>query len=66
MIYFFEFLKGASLALLCFGAFYATNLNFELRSLLIGALPGFILLIFSYLLAQNYELKEQINLKDKL
>lgn len=63
MIYFFAFLKGAALALLLFGAFYSFLVAFTWHSLFLGAIPGFVLLVFTYLLQQNYELKEKLEKK---
>ncbi|TQR34588.1 hypothetical protein DMB92_01085 [Campylobacter sp. MIT 99-7217] len=62
MIYFFEFLKGASWAFMLFGASYFFVINeFKLVFACFGALPGFALLIISFLLIENHELKEKIS-----
>ncbi|TQR60411.1 hypothetical protein [Campylobacter troglodytis] len=60
MIYFYEFLKGMSLALLIFGAFYFfTNHSFSFSFLCLGATPGLLLLIVSVLLIENHELRKK-------
>ncbi|ASQ30771.1 putative membrane protein [Campylobacter avium LMG 24591] len=66
MIYFLEFLKGASWAFLLFGALYYFNIyENSIFHLCIGAIPGFFMLIISFLLLENYELKESLKSKEK-
>lgn len=59
MIYFYEFLKGASFALLIFGAWHLFKASESLVYLVLGAMPGFVLLLLSFLLVENAELKQK-------
>ncbi|WP_297195316.1 hypothetical protein [uncultured Campylobacter sp.] len=66
MIYLLEFLKGASWAFLLFGALYSFNAyENSIFYTCLGAIPGFFMLMISFLLLENYELKERLKLKEK-
>ncbi|KAA6228442.1 MULTISPECIES: hypothetical protein [unclassified Campylobacter] len=60
MIYLFEFFKGASLALMLFGALF---LFFKFNSffyLCIGVTPGLLLALIFTLILENHELKNKL------
>ena len=60
MIYFYEFLRGAGLALTLFGALYFFVMSkYSLVDLCVGALPGLFVFVISVLLVENYELRQK-------
>lgn len=59
VIYFYEFLKGVSFALLIFGAWHLFEASESLVYLVLGAMPGFVLLLLSFLLVENAELRQK-------
>lgn len=60
MIYFYEFLKGAGLALALFGALYCFMASkYSVVDMCVGALPGLFVFIISVLLVENYELRQK-------
>ncbi|MBZ7950959.1 hypothetical protein ACD575_01535 [Campylobacter sp. LH-2024] len=61
MIYILEFFKGASLALMLFGALL---MFFKFNSyiyLYLGLTPGFLLTLIFILLIENHQLKNKLN-----
>ncbi|MBZ7945297.1 hypothetical protein H2259_04475 [Campylobacter sp. RM10532] len=61
MIYILEFFKGASLALMLFGALL---MFFKFNSyiyLCLGLTPGFLLTLIFILLIENHQLKNKLN-----
>ncbi|TKX29312.1 hypothetical protein CQA38_04315 [Campylobacter sp. MIT 12-5580] len=61
MIYIYEFLKGASVALMLFGAFYLFMLfHHSFIYLALGALPGFALFVLVCLCIENLNLRKKL------
>ncbi|TKX32117.1 hypothetical protein [Campylobacter estrildidarum] len=60
MIYILEFFKGASLALMVFGAFLMFFRFDSYFYLCLGLLPGLLLVLIFALLIENYELKMKL------
>ncbi|MCX2682556.1 hypothetical protein OQH60_01520 [Campylobacter sp. MIT 21-1685] len=59
MIYILDFFKGASLALMFFGAFFFFLYFNSILYIFLGMLPGFALVLIFILLIQNYQLKQK-------
>ncbi|ECL9380786.1 hypothetical protein FT375_01660 [Campylobacter jejuni] len=67
MIYILEFFKGASLALMLFGAlffFFKYNSFFYLcLGIILGIIPGLLLSLIFVLLIENHKLKNENKLR---
>ncbi|TKX31389.1 hypothetical protein [Campylobacter aviculae] len=61
MIYILEFFKGASLALMLFGAFLMFFRFNSYLYLCLGLMPGLLLALIFILLIENYELKAKMH-----
>jgi len=58
LIYFYEFLRGASWAFLVFGAYFGFYYFDSFFYFLFAIFPGFSLILIANLSIQNYELKQ--------